>query len=384
MEKYLRTRESRLIPSSRYTKSNMLPRIGITMGDAAGIGPEIIVKALSYQNIYQMCQPIVIGSPAIIQDALRFNISNDFLPKVSRILSPKHATATYGTIDVLDVSTLKPEDISLGTIDSRCGTAAVQAIEAAVKLTLDGMLDAITTAPICKASIQRAGSPFPGHTEMLASLTHSKTSVMMLKTWDTTSQFESGYSIDLEKVKKNSYSTTNPIEDLTVSFVTNHIPIAEVSQQLSMERISDVIRITHDALVRFGVEKPRLVVAGLNPHAGEEGMFGNEEQTDIMPAVRQANAAGLHVDGPLPADTLFRKTIQGKWDAVIVMYHDQGNIPIKLIGFGQVVNITLGLPIVRTSVDHGTAFDIAGQGIANETSLIAALAAATQLASSQV
>ena len=199
------------------------------MGDAAGIGPEIIVKALSYQNIYQMCQPIVIGSPAIIQDALRFNISNDFLPKVSRILSPKHAITTYGTIDVLDVSRLKPEDISLGTIDSRCGTAAVQAIEAAVKLTLDGMLDAITTAPICKASIQRAGSPFPGHTEMLASLTHSKTSVMMLKTWDTTPQFESGYSIDLEKVKKNSYSTTNRVEDLTVSFVTNHIPIAEAS-----------------------------------------------------------------------------------------------------------------------------------------------------------
>ncbi len=361
------------------------------MGDAAGIGPEIIIKALSNKNVYQMCQPIVIGSSAIIQDALRFVSSKDILskaqenlPKVSRIHSLKHVTAIHGRIDVLDASSLKPEDISHGTIDSCCGTAAVQAIETAVKLTLDGMLDGITTAPICKASIQRAGSPFPGHTEMLTSLTQSEKSVMMLKTWDTSLQFKSEFSVDLKKEKKNSCNSTNLTKDLTVSFVTNHIPIAEISQQLSVERINDVIQITYDALVRFGIENPRLVVAGLNPHAGEECMFGKEEETYIGPAIRQAHAAGLQVDGPLPADTLFKKAIRGDWDAVIAMYHDQGNIPIKLIGFGQVVNITLGLPIVRTSVDHGTAFDIAGQGIASETSLIAALAAASQLASSQL
>ncbi len=362
----------------------MLPRIGITMGDAAGIGPEIIVKALTHKNVYQICQPIVIGSAAVIQHALRFVPSKDVLPKVAAIHSLKHTTATHGRIDVLDVSSLTPGNFSHGTIDSRCGSAAIKAIETAVQLTLDGMLDAITTAPICKASIQRAGSPFPGHTEMLTSLTQSQKSVMMLKTWDTSSQFESGLSVASEKTKKNTWTSTNPIEHLTVSFVTNHIPITEVPQQLSVKRISDVIQITHDALIQFGIRDPRLAVAGLNPHAGEEGMFGPEEEIYIKPAIRQAHAAGFQVDGPLPADTLFKKAIRGEWDAVIAMYHDQGNIPIKLIGFGQVVNITLGLPIVRTSVDHGTAFDIAGQGTASETSLIAALVAATQLASSQL
>ena len=367
----------------------MLPRIGITMGDAAGIGPEIIVKALANKNVYRMCQPIVIGSPAIIRDALRFLSATDSLPerqtgppKISVLQSPMQSTAAHGRIDVLDVSTLTPNAFSHGKIDAQCGRAAIKAIETAVQLTLDGMLDGITTAPICKASIQRAGSPFPGHTEMLTSLTQAEKSVMMLKTWDTSLQYGAGFSIDLKKEKKNACASTNCPEHLTVSFVTNHIPIAEVSQQLSVERISDVIQITHDALIQFGISNPRLVVAGLNPHAGEEGMFGTEEEIYIKPAIRKVHATGLQVEGPLPADTLFKKALRGGWDAVIAMYHDQGNIPIKLIGFGQVVNITLGLPIVRTSVDHGTAFDIAGQGTASETSLIAALAAATQLASS--
>ena len=369
----------------------MLPRIGITMGDAAGIGPEIIVKALTNKNVYQICQPIVIGSPSIIRDSIHLvSIKNGQpdsqknLPQVSSVHSLKKVNATFGTIDVLDASSLKAKDISYGTIDPNCGSAAVKSIETAVKLTLDGMLDAITTAPICKASIQRAGSPFPGHTEMLTSLTHSEKSVMMLKTWDIPPQFHSALNIDSKKEKKNGTVSTNTKEGLTVSFVTNHIPIAEIAQRLSIARISDVIQITHDGLIRFGIAKPRLVVAGLNPHAGEEGMFGREEETYIIPAVQQAQASGLQVDGPLPADTLFKKAVGRKWDAVIAMYHDQGNIPIKLIGFGQVVNITLGLPIVRTSVDHGTAFDIAGQGVASETSLIAALVAASQLARTQI
>ena len=351
--------------------------------------PKLSLKVLTDKNVYQMCHPIVIGSPAIIQNALRFVSSTgalpksqEDLPKVIPIHSPKQYTATHGKIDVLESSSLVPEDFSHGTIDSRCGSAAVKAIETAVQLTLDGMLDAITTAPICKAAIQRAGSPFPGHTEMLANLTQSDKSVMMLKTWDTSPQFDSESSVDLKKEKKNFCDSTNLLQNLTVSFVTNHIPVAEISQQLSVERICDVIQITHNALVRFGIKNPHLVVAGLNPHAGEEGMFGKEEKTYIIPAIQQAHAAGLQVDGPLPADTLFKKAIRGDWNAVIAMYHDQGNIPIKLIGFGQTVNITLGLPIVRTSVDHGTAFDIAGKGVASETSLIAALAAAAQLASS--
>lgn len=373
----------------------MLPRIGITMGDAAGIGPEIIVKVLTNRNIYQICQPIVIGSLAIIQSAQhlvtaknRQSASHENLPQVASIQSAKHFTADWtsrvGTIDVLDVSSLKPEDVFYGKIDPQCGSAAVKAIETAVELTLDGRLDAITTAPICKAAIQKAGSPFPGHTEMLTSLTQSEKSVMMLRTWDIPQTFLPEFGIEPKKTKKKPATSTDIKDSLTVSFVTNHISIAEVSKQLSVERISDVIQLTHDALMRFGIERPRLVVAGLNPHAGEEGMFGREEEVYILPAVQQAQRSGIQVDGPLPADTLFKKAIRGEWDAVIAMYHDQGNIPIKLIGFGHIVNITLGLPIVRTSVDHGTAFDIAGKGIASETSLIAAVAAATQLARNKV
>lgn len=362
------------------------------MGDAAGIGPELIVKVLTNRYIYQICQPIVIGSLSIIQDALNLvTVKNEQisrhknLPHVSPIQSTKHVTAEFGTIDVLDVSSLKPDNVTYGKIDPQCGSAAVKAIETAVELTLDGMLDAITTAPICKAAIEKAGSPFPGHTEMLTSLTQSEKSVMMLKTWDIPATFQQPVSGDIEpnKTKKKSATSTNIKGDLTVSFVTNHIPVAEVSKQLSVERICDVLQITHDALIRFGIVRngrPRLVVAGLNPHAGEEGMFGSEEEKYILPAVQQAQRSGLQVDGPLPADTLFKKAIQGEWDAVIAIYHDQGNIPIKLLGFGRVVNITLGLPIVRTSVDHGTAFDIAGKGTASETSLMAAIVAAAQLA----
>ena len=351
------------------------------MGDAAGIGPEIIVKTLSNENVYQICHPIVIGSAGIIQNALKLIPQKDNFLQVSLIQSPQHVTTKHGRIDVLEVSTLQPEDISLSRIDARCGAAAIQSIKTAVKLTMGGSLDAIVTAPICKASIQRAGSQFPGHTEMLADFTKSEKTVMMLKTWNVPNQFDPEFNAATKKAKKKSSTSAKTLEDLTVTFVTNHIPISEVPKHLSVGRIIDVIQITHDALIQFGIDKPRLVVAGLNPHAGEEGMFGKEEQTYLIPAINQAQTTGLEVDGPLPADTLFKRAIMGQWDAVIAMYHDQGNIPIKLIGFGQIVNITLGLPIIRTSVDHGTAFDIAGQGIASEKSLIAALAAAAQLAS---
>ncbi len=355
------------------------------MGDAAGIGPEIIVKALTNNNIYQVCQPVVIGSSTILQHTLDWLASKvtsseetNCLPQVSVLQPSIEFITTFGRIDVIDTTSLGPDDFSLGTVNPRCGLAAVQSIEAAVKLTQDGVLDAITTAPICKASIQCAGSPFPGHTEMLASLTRTEKSAMMLKTWTIDTNIQN----DKKRSKKNAVNSTNCLGELTVSFVTNHIPISEVAQQITSERICDVIELTHHALVRFGIESPRIVVAGLNPHAGEQGMFGKEEEETILPAIQQAASVGMHVDGPLPADTLFQKALRGDWDAVVAMFHDQGNIPIKLIGFGNVVNITLGLPIVRTSVDHGTAFDIAGQGIANESSLLAAIAAAAQLVSS--
>ncbi len=351
------------------------PKIGVTMGDAAGIGPEIIVKALACKSIYSVCQPIVIGSPDIFREAIvRFTPPDVPQLKLNIIETPAQAMATHGTIDVLNVVSLSPQDISIGTIDASAGAAAIKAIETATHLAMDGELDAITTAPICKASIHRAGMPYPGHTEMLADLTNTPDAVMMLC---TASALLPEPILQTTRVK--------PIYDnvsLAVAFVTNHIALADVPKHLSVQRIVDVICTTHQALKRSGISEPRLVVAALNPHAGEEGIFGKEESQFICPAIAQAQRQVGRIDGPLPADALFVKAIQGEWHAVIVMYHDQGNIPIKLLGFGEIVNVTLGLPIVRTSVDHGTAFDIAGKGLANATSLVAALKCASQLTKS--
>lgn len=365
----------------------MLPRIGITMGDAAGIGPEVIVKALSNSYTYKICQPVVIGSASIFHDVHKFLSSKriipeggETLPKINPIHSLNQYSSAFGRIDILDICSLKKEDFSIGTINPHTGKASVEIIETAVELALMGNLDGITTAPICKAAIQQSGSTFPGHTEMLASLTKSERTVMMLKTWDITEQ--NGYAPN-EKIKKMKNSLSNSsksIEHLTITFVTNHIPVSEITHNLSINKISDVIQLTYDTLIQLGIKTPQIVVAGLNPHSGEESIFGKEEEEYIIPAIQRMQTEGLDVVGPLPADTLFMKAIRGEWDAVVAMYHDQGNIPIKMIGFGNVVNITLGLPIVRTSVDHGTAFDIAGKGIANEDSLISALSAAAHLA----
>ena len=347
------------------------PKIGITMGDAAGIGPEIIVKALAHENIYSMCKPIVIGSPAILQDACQFIPTGAPQLKINTIKTPTQARARHGTIDVLETSSTSPEDISIGTIDVCAGAAAVKAIEVATRLAMQGELDAITTAPICKAAINRAGTPYPGHTEMLAAFTNTPDAVMMLCTHE---------ALDSRQPSETD-SYQKPTAIPAVSFVTNHIPLADVPKHLSVQRIVNVICITQQALICCGISEPRLVVAGLNPHAGEEGMFGEEETCFIGPAIAQAQAqTGTPIEGPLPADVLFAKANQEQWHAVIAMYHDQGNIPIKLLSFGELVNVTLGLPIIRTSVDHGTAFDITGKGIASETSLVAALKCASRLA----
>lgn len=351
------------------------------MGDAAGIGPEIIIKALTHESIYSMCEPIVIGSPAILQDACQFIPSSAPRLKVNTIKTPKQAKAIHGTIDVLEISAVSLEDISLGTIDVHAGAAAVEAIEVATRLAMHGELDAITTAPICKAAINRAGTPYPGHTEMLAAFTNTPDAVMMLCTREALTPEPVSAITPRSESEVLSFKSNNNRIAFAVSFVTNHIPLADVPKHLSVQRIMNVICITQQALIRCGISEPRLVVAGLNPHAGEEGMFGEEEARFISPAITQAQAkTGLPIEGPLPADVLFAKANQGEWHAVIAMYHDQGNIPIKLLSFGELVNVTLGLPIIRTSVDHGTAFDIAGKGIANETSLMAALNCAAQLA----
>lgn len=368
------------------------PKIGITMGDAAGIGPEIIVKALAYKSIYSVCQPIVVGSSDILRDAtVRFTPPDIPQLKLNIIKTPAQAVAAHGTIDVLNVVPISPQDISIGTVDARAGTAAVKAVETAASLAMGGELDAITTAPICKAAIHRAGMSYPGHTEMLATFTNAPDVVMMLCTaeaLDSGRQSALGNRSESSGAGENLRNRHNELPKAenqkpkavpAVSFVTNHIALADVPKHLSVQRIVDVICLTHQALIRSGISKPRLVVAGLNPHAGEEGIFGKEEAQFICPAIAQARAQVGKIDGPLPADALFVKAVQGEWHAVIAMYHDQGNIPIKLLGFGELVNVTLGLPIVRTSVDHGTAFDIAGKGVASETSLVAALKCASQM-----
>lgn len=365
-------------PSAKTQHTTHRPKIGLTMGDAAGIGPEIIIKALAHKSVYSTCQPIVIGSPAILQDACQF-ISTDAPPlKFNIIKTPMQASATHGTIDVLDSSSISPEAICRGTIDVRAGAAAVKAIEVAAQLAMRGELDAITTAPICKAAINRAGLPYSGHTEMLAAFTNTPDVVMMLCTPEALTPIPT-----LETTTRRDEGTS-PLQNsrvaFAVSFVTDHIALADVSKHLSIPRIVHVIRITQQVLIRCGISEPRLAVAGLNPHAGEDGMFGEEEVHFIRPAIAQVQTQNGTIDGPLPADALFVKANQGKWHAVIAMYHDQGNIPIKLLGFGKLVNITLGLPIIRTSVDHGTAFDIAGKGIASESSLVAALNCASRLA----
>ena len=271
------------------------------------------------------------------------------------------ASAKHGTIDILDVSSISPQDISVGTIDACAGAAAVKAIERGTHLTMHGELDALTTAPICKAAIHRAGISYPGHTEMLAAFTSTPQVVMMLCTPEALDSHQQAgiTSTETSLLMADDFRQSRVIP--AVSFVTNHVALADVPKHLSVERIVEVIRITRQTLIRCGISEPRLAVAGLNPHAGEDGVFGKEEECLIHPAIAQAQTHLGTIDGPLPADALFVKASQGEWHAVIVMYHDQGNIPIKLLGFGELVNVTLGLPIVRTSVDHGTAFDIAGK-----------------------
>lgn len=320
------------------------------MGDAAGIGPEIIVKALSHPIPYRFCSPIVIGSACVMQHALRFaarplRIRRLALPQIGHVRSSiPNVDANYGTMDVVDVVSLDAAHLPMGIAHPLTGEAAVKSIQIATQLVQEKRIDAITTAPICKAAIHLAGYQYPGHTELLAELTRASRVVMMLAG-----------------------------EKLRVSFVTTHLSIAQVPHHISTEKILNVISLTQAALVHLGILSPKLAVAALNPHAGEANAFGTEETQIIRPAVEAAKAKGCCVEGPLPADTLFVNAKEGRWDAVVAMYHDQGNIPIKLMEFGRIVNVTLGLPIIRTSVDHGTAFDIAGQGIARETSLIAAL-----------
>jgi 4-hydroxythreonine-4-phosphate dehydrogenase len=324
------------------------PIIAITMGDPSGIGPEIIMRALAHAELYAACRPLVVGDAgrlrkagAIVGSTLTFNVIPD--PGAGRFAA--------GTVDVIDLGVV-PADLPFGEVSATAGEAAYRFIVRACELAVAGKADAICTAPISKEALHAASHHFPGHTELLAHLTHTPEVSMML---------------------------TAP--GLRVIHVTTHVGLLDAIARINPGLVERTIARGHDTLVKAGIANPRIGVCAINPHAGEHGLFGRGEEAEkIEPAVAACKAKGWAVDGPLPADTLFYRAARGDFDLVVAMYHDQGHGPVKVLGIEAGVNITVGLPLVRTSVDHGTAFDIAGTGVADERSLLEAIRQAVALA----
>jgi len=321
---------------------NDRPVIGITAGDPAGIGPEIILSALNYSELYRLCKPLVIGDVGIFAAAKKCAGRTINLKSVS---DPSEGSYKPGNIDILSLSGLTFDETSWGNPTVQTGKAMVEYILAATDMAINRKIAAVVTCPINKKAMHMAGFHYNGHTELIAERTGTKDFVMMLAG-----------------------------DRLRVSLVTIHIPLSRVPDSISTENILKTIRITGKGLhERFGIDSPLIAVAGLNPHAGENGLFGDEEERIIRPALEISAKEGHNVSGPYPPDTIFYNALKGKYDAVICMYHDQGLIPFKIIHFTDGVNTTLGIPIIRTSVDHGTAYDIAGKGKADPGSLIAAI-----------
>ena len=326
------------------------PVIGITMGDAAGVGPEIIVKALKSREVYDMCRPLVIGDMKMLKKAA-FQIGSKVV--INKVGHPDEGGFVHGKIDCLDIDLL-PENLPVGKVSAEAGNAAFHFVKKAVELAKKGCIQAICTAPLNKEALHKGGHRYPGHTEILAHLTNT-----------------TDYSMMLASPK------------LKVIHLTTHQGLIEAIQSITPERTYKVIRLAHDTLTRAGFEQPKIAVCGINPHAGENGLFGSgEEERQLLPGIEQAAAEGIDAGGPYPADTLFYKAVRGDVDVVVACYHDQGHIPVKVLGLEEGVNITVGLNggIIRTSVDHGTAFDIAGQNKADERSMLAALRSAAELA----
>ncbi len=327
--------------------------IGITMGDPAGIGPEITVKALAKPEIYNACRPLVIGDAGVMQEAAGIVGRKDI--KIRSVASVDEAEFKYGTIDVLDMKLVDTEKLKRGEVSVMAGDAAFRYVEKAIELANKDQVDGTVTNALNKEAINLAGHHYSGHTEIYAEKTGTKKYTMMLAH-----------------------------DNLKVVHVSTHVSLREACDRVKKDRVLEVIRIADQACRDLGIITPKIAVAGLNPHSGENGLFGREEIDEIIPAVNEARAEGIQAEGPVPPDTVFSKARGGWYDIVVAMYHDQGHIPLKVVGFVYNqelkkwdavagVNITLGLPIVRASVDHGTAFDQAGQGIANELSLVNAI-----------
>ncbi len=338
------------------------PIIGITMGDPAGIGPEIAVKVFNHNNLHRFCRPLLVGDARVIRDAAS---RSGFALDVHAITRTADAGFSPGTIDVYDLHHVDLARLEIGRISALAGDAAFTTVKKVIELALAREIDATVTGPIQKEAIHLAGHVFSGHTEIYAHFTQTRKYAMLLVHGR-----------------------------LRVIHVSTHVSLRQACEAVKKERILEVTGLLSDSCRQFGIANPRIAVAGLNPHAGDGGLFGDEEIREIVPAVQAAREQGYAVEGPIPADTVFSKARGGMYDGVVAMYHDQGHIPFKLFGFEwdhrnqrmkhvRGVNITLGLPIIRTSVDHGTALEIAGKGIASADALYLAIKYAAQLANAK-
>lgn len=328
---------------------NNRPLLAITLGDPAGIGPEIVVKALSHAEVYDQCRPLVIGDRRMIARAI------SWLPGLEAAFDivddPAQGQYKPGVITLLDLQNADPAAIPPGQLNAAAGRAAVEYVFRACDLTMAGVTAAVVTAPLNKEAIHLAGYTYAGHTELLAERTGAERVSMLL---------------------------TGP--KLRVVHVSTHVALEEAIRRVTQRRVEEVIDLAQRSCQALGIPQPRIAVAGLNPHASEGGIFGDQEMREIQPAIDRARARGLTVTDPQPPDTVFLRAVKGEYDIVVAMYHDQGHIPMKLLAFDSGVNVSIGLPIIRTSVDHGTAFDIAGTGKAREESMLEAIKVAIQMA----
>jgi len=322
------------------------PVLGLTMGDPAGIGPEICAKAMTSPEVQKLADCLVIGDRKSIRHGLKVARIEGI--EINSIKNVAEAKFVPGVIDVLDLNNVDLPRLKVGQVSKAAGKAAVEYIEKAIDLAKNGMIDGMVTAPINKEAIHKAGYHYQGHTELLASRTKSKNYAMLFVS-----------------------------EKFWVMLATTHMPLRKVSGSLKKDKILKLIKLAHETLLNLRGKEPKIGVAGLNPHAGESGIFGNEEKKIIKPAIEEARKLGINVNGPVSPDAIFYLANVGMFDLVIAMYHDQGLIPLKLLSFSHSVNVTVGLPIIRTSVDHGTGFDIAGKGWANPSSMIEAIRVAT-------
>ena len=328
-------------------RSERRPLVGVTMGDPAGIGPEIVAKALAEPDVHGVSRALVVGDLRTIAKI----VSDLALPVgAESVAEPRAGRYACGTVDVIDLANVDVAALRMGVIQPEAGRAAGQAIERAIRLAQTGEIDAIATAPLNKEALWAAGYPYPGHTEMLAELTGSRESLTMFV-----------------------------IGALRIFFLTRHLSLRDAIDQVTRTRVAATLAVMAQVLAGLGIDAPRIVVAGLNPHAGEAGKMGREEIEEIAPGVEDARRTGLDVSGPVPADSVFHLAADGRFDAVLSLYHDQGHIAAKMTDFYKTVSVTTGLPFVRTSVDHGTAFDIAGKGVASAVSMVEAIRVAAEL-----